>query len=87
MRLTSKELCERIKTDIAIKTTTKEQAQQLVAWLKEGGLGFNWYVIWDDVKRGSIFKAEHSKLIYDRDAAKFTDRKIVLFKNLKIVEE
>ena len=86
MTLTKHELQEKIKTELAIKTSNKDQARQLVALLKGGGFG-HWAIIWDDVKQGSIFSFIGGKMVIDRDVKLFEDRKIILFKTLKIKEE
>jgi len=75
---------ECISSTSAVKTSSRQQAQELLSWLKAAETGLFWYVIWDDVKRGTIFAIMNNTLLYDRDESKFQGREIVDFKKVKI---
>lgn len=70
----------------AVKTANKEQARLLVSIVQKYRLGFNYAIIWDDVKQGSIFSFSKKTLLISRDHKQFEGKNIINFKDIIWVE-
>lgn len=81
--ITKTELIAHLRSDWAVKVSTKEQAKNLVPYLKNTGRP--WWVIWELIKRGTCFYFdENGDLV--KTISPPPERTIVEFKKIKIKE-
>lgn len=81
-KVTKAELIAHMRSDWAIKVSTKAQAMLLIPYLRN--CGTDWWVIWELIKRGTCFYFDGNELM--KTTTPDPSRKIIEFKNLKIVE-
>jgi hypothetical protein len=80
----SKRIVELLHNNFAIKTTSRDQAANLLKLIKiGGGLGINYFVDYGEVKRGTIFGLVDNALVYTREVERFASQKIINFKDIK----
>lgn len=85
IKMSEEEFIEHLKND-AIKTSNKEQAKKLIEIVKKHKIGFNYAVIWDDVKQGSIFSFSEKTITISRDIKHFEGKKIINYKDIIFIE-
>ena len=85
IKMTEEDFVAFIQKD-AVKTSNKDQAKQLVSIMKKYRIGFNYAVIWDDVKQGSIFSFSEKSMLISRDPKQFGEKNIINFKDIIWVE-
>ena len=85
IKMSEEEFVEHLKND-AIKTSNKEQARKLIEIVKKHKIGFNYAIIWDDVKQGSIFSFSDKTITISRDIKCFEGKKVINFKDIIFTE-